>query len=72
MVVLCPYTARERGQNRVMISQTEFKDQAMTTSKQAMPEVTKFDGPAGLESSGAQNKFSANSTTPLPKPGFNS
>jgi len=55
-----------------MISQAEFKDQSMTASKQAMPEQTRYDGPAGLESSGSQNKFAANSSSPLPKPGFNS
>ena len=55
-----------------MISQTEFGSQAMTVSKQAMPETKKFDGPGGLEISGAQNKFAANFRTPLPKPGFNS
>ena len=55
-----------------MISQTEFGSQAMTVSKQAMPETSKFDGPGGLEVSGSQNKFSANAHTPLPKPGFDS
>ena len=53
-----------------MISQAEFKDQAMTASKQAMPEKVRYDGPAGLENSSAQNKFAANSSAPLPKPGF--
>ena len=53
-----------------MISQAQFRSQAMSASKQAMPENPKYDGPAGLETSGNQNKFAANSTTPLPKPGF--
>jgi len=44
----------------------------MTQSKQAMPESGKFDGPAGLDSSGSQNKFAANTSKPLPKPGFSS
>lgn len=54
-----------------MISQAEFKDQAMTVSKQAMPEKLKFDGPGSIPTSGVQNKFAANVNTPLPKPGFN-
>ena len=55
-----------------MLSNPQFGSQSMTQSKQAMPETGKFDGPAGLESSGSENKFAANSTKPLPKPGFNS
>ena len=55
-----------------MISQTQFGSQAMTASKQAMPETVKYDGPGELETSGNQNKFAANSSKPLPKPGFNS
>ena len=55
-----------------MISQAQFGNQAMTASKQAMPESTKYDGPGGLETPGTQNKFAANSATPLPKPGFGS
>lgn len=55
-----------------MISNTQFSDQAMTVSKQAMPETTKFDGPGSLEISGAQNSMAANANKPLPKPGFNS
>jgi hypothetical protein len=43
---------------------------SVTASKQAMPEQTKFDGPSGINSSGAQNKFAANANTPIPKPGF--
>jgi hypothetical protein len=52
-----------------MISQTQFGSQAMTASKQAMPENPKYDGPAGLEISGIQNKFVPNFNKPLPKPG---
>ena len=44
----------------------------MTANKQAMPEKDRFDGPAGLDSSGAQNTFAANSSSSLPKPGFSS
>ena len=55
-----------------MISQPEFGQASMTTDKQAMPESAKYDGPAGLDSSGASNKFAANSNKPLPKPGFSS
>ena len=55
-----------------MISQPQFGSQAMTVSKQAMPEKDKFDGPAGIDSSGAQNKFADNSSSSLPKPGFSS
>jgi len=53
-----------------MISQAEFGNQAMTASKEAMPESTKFDGPGGIKTSESQNKFAANSGTSLPKPGF--
>ena len=55
-----------------MISQTQFGSQAMTVSKQAMPETKRYDGPAGLDTSGSDNKFAANSTSSLPKPGFSS
>jgi hypothetical protein len=55
-----------------MISKVQFGSQAMTMNKQAMPESTKFDGPAGVETSGAQNSMAANSNRPLPKPGFSS
>ena len=44
----------------------------MTASKQAMPETGKFDGPAGISTPGGENKFAANSTTPIAKPGFSS
>ena len=36
----------------------------------AMPESEKFDGPAGIDTPGVQNKFAANSSKPLAKPGF--
>jgi hypothetical protein len=55
-----------------MISQTQFGSQAMTASKQAMPENKKYDGPGGLEESSSANKFAANSNAPLAKPGFSS
>lgn len=53
-----------------MISQPEFGQQAMTATKQAMPEADKFDGPAGISTSGASNKFAANQSQPIAKPGF--
>jgi len=55
-----------------MLSNPQFGSSSMTQSKQAMPETGKFDGPAGLESSGSENKFAANTTKPLAKPGFSS
>ena len=55
-----------------MISQVQFGTQAMTASKQAMPENPKYTGPGELAISGTQNKFAANAYAPLPKPGFNS
>ena len=45
---------------------------SITQSKQAMPENVKYDGPGGLEISGTDNRFAANSSAPLPKPGFSS
>ena len=53
-----------------MLSNPQFGSQSMTQSKQAMPETGKFDGPAGVDTSGSQNKFAANSNSSLPKPGF--
>jgi hypothetical protein len=50
-----------------MISQAQFGSQAMSISKQAMPENVKYDGPGELEGFGNQNKFAANSNKPLPK-----
>lgn len=55
-----------------MISTTQFSDQAMTKNKQAMPEKLKFDGPGSIPVSSAQDKMAANSSKPLPKPGFDS
>jgi hypothetical protein len=55
-----------------MISKVQFGGQAMTANKQAMPESIKFDGPASVEVSSAQNSMAANSNKPLPKPGFSS
>jgi hypothetical protein len=46
--------------------------QSVTADKQAMPENNKYDGAAGLNISGEDNKFAANSTKALPKPGFSS
>lgn len=42
---------------------------SMTENKQAMPESTHFDGPAGLEPKSGID-FSPNKSMPLPKPGF--
>ena len=54
-----------------MISNQQFGSKpSITASKQAMPESVKYNGPAGLETSSAQDKFAANSRMPLPKPGF--
>jgi hypothetical protein len=55
-----------------MISTEQFGHQALTASKQAMPETIKFDGPGGLKISAEQDKMAANSNKPLPKPGFDS
>jgi len=55
-----------------MISQTQFGSQAMTASKQAMPENVKYNGPGEIKVSGSQNMLAANSNKPLPKPGFDS
>ena len=56
-----------------MISQAEFgnaSNNPVTAVKSAAPENPKYDGPGGLDVSGAQNKFAPNSRTSLPKPGF--
>ena len=45
---------------------------SITQNKQAMPESVRYDGPGGLEISGSSNIFAANSSAPLPKPGFSS
>lgn len=55
-----------------MISQPQFGSQSMTQDKQAMPETTKYDGPAGISSPTGTNMFAANANKPLAKPGFNS
>jgi hypothetical protein len=56
-----------------MISNQQFGSKpSLTANKQAMPESVRYNGPAGLEISGAQNKFAANSGKYLPKPGFGS
>jgi len=55
-----------------MISQSQFQGQSVTANKQAMPESTKYDGPAGVSTSGSQNNMAAHANTPLPKPGFSS
>jgi hypothetical protein len=46
--------------------------QSITLSKEAMPEDREFDGPGGLEVSNEEDKFAANYTKALPKPGFDS
>lgn len=53
-----------------MLSQVQMG--SITKSKQAMPESVKYDGPGELEVSGSENKFAANVSKPLPKPGFDS
>jgi hypothetical protein len=55
-----------------MLSQVQMGGAAMTASKQAMPEIGKFDGPAGINTPNVQDKFAANSNTSIAKPGFNS
>jgi hypothetical protein len=56
-----------------MISNSQFGGQPnITANKQAMPENPKYDGPAGLDTSGSDNKFAANNSQPLAKPGFSS
>lgn len=51
---------------------SEVQMGSITKDKQAMPENNKFDGPGGLDVSGSGNKFAANSSSPLAKPGFGS
>lgn len=53
-----------------MLSQVQMG--SLTQVKSAIAENPKFDGPAGLEISGSQNKFAANAYKPLPKPGVSS
>ena len=54
-----------------MLSQPQLGQAAMTAKKQAMPESTKFDGPSSINTSGASNKYAANSNTSLPNDGSN-
>jgi len=54
-----------------MISQVQFGAQAMTASKQAMPESSKFDGPGAGNISGADNRFSPHANMPLANSGSN-
>lgn len=53
-----------------MLSQVQMG--SLTQSKEAIAENPKYDGPAGLEISGAPNKFAGNVHTSLPKPGVSS
>ena len=54
-----------------MLSKPQFgSNPALTEDKQAMPENTRFDGPAGLETSSKENEFAANLNEHLAKPGF--
>lgn len=53
-----------------MLSQVQMG--SLTENKQAIAESPKFDGPAGLEVSGSENRFAANDGMHLPKPGFSS
>ena len=56
-----------------MNSQAQFGNtshSSTTVTKSAMPESQKFDGPAGINTPGVQDKFAANSGKPLAKPGF--
>lgn len=53
-----------------MLSQVQMD--SLTQNKHAIAENTKYDGPSGLEISGAPNKFAGNVHTPLPNPGVSS
>lgn len=57
--------------SQVQMSSTS-KMNSITQNKSAMPESVKFNGPGEVPVSGSQNRFAANSNTPLPKPGFDS
>lgn len=48
-----------------MISNSEFGQNAMTASKQAMPESGKYDGPSGISTPGGENSFAAHVTSPI-------
>lgn len=55
------------------LSNAQFGGESITANKQAMPESTHFDGPAGINVSSADNSMAANAhTNALPKPGFSS
>ena len=55
------------------LSNEQFGGESITTNKQAMPETTHFDGPAGIQPSSVDNSLAANShTNAVPKPGFSS
>jgi hypothetical protein len=53
-----------------MLSQSQFSNQSMSLSKQAMPEKVKYDGPGSVATGKGENTFAAHSNMPLPKPGF--
>ena len=53
-----------------MLSESQFSNQSMTVSKEAMPEKVKYDGPASVETSKGENNFAANINMSIPKPGF--
>lgn len=48
------------------------RNDSVTQNKAAMPESSHFDGPSELKVGESQNSMAANSSTPLPKPGFSS
>jgi len=68
--LLCPYTEKERGQNRSMLSQPQFGSSTSSASVGAMPINSKFDGPATLKIPETPGIMSANSGVIIPKPGF--
>jgi len=70
ILLLCPYTEKERGQNRGMLSQPQFGSSTSSASVGAMPSTPKYDGPATLKTSEPQGVMSANSGMHIPKPGF--
>jgi hypothetical protein len=53
-----------------MLSESQFSNQSMTVSKEAMPEKVKYDGPGELSIAGNPNKFAAHINMSIPKPGF--
>ena len=68
--LLCPYTEKERGQNRSMLSQPQFGSSTSSASVGAMPINSKFDGASTLKTPETQGVMSANSNVSIPKPGF--